>query len=240
MHKPMHTAPFPVPARRPGPSFPLCRLVLALTLAAAPALAQAQAQAQGAPAAAPAAPAPRPTVDVLGTKFDSEISLAGQRLQLNGAGVRFRAVFRVYAAALYLGQKAETPQAVLGAPGPKRLNIVMLRDIDASELGRLFTRGMEKNASREDFVKAIPGTIRMGEIFAAKKRLAAGESFQVDWMPGQGTVILINGKPAAEPIKEPEFYSSLMKIWLGQEPADTHLKDALLGKAPPAGSNPGT
>jgi hypothetical protein len=149
-------------------------------------------------------------------------------------------VFRVYAAGLYLTQKAETPEAVLGASGAKRLNIVMLRDIDANELGKLFTRGMEKNATREDFVKAIPGTIRMGEIFAAKKRLASGESFQVDWVPGQGTVILINGKPAAEPIKEPEFYSALMKIWLGKEPADANLKDALLGKVPPPGNEAGT
>jgi hypothetical protein len=98
---------------------------------------------------------------------------------------------------------------------------------------------MEKNATREDFVKAIPGTIKMGEIFAAKKKLASGESFQVDWVPGQGTVILINGKPAAEPIKEPEFYSALMKIWLGKDPADANLKDALLGKVPPPGPEAG-
>lgn len=221
------------PLPSPGP------LLLALTLITAPSLALAQAApASTAPGAAAAAP--KRVVDVLGTKFDGEIGVAGQRLQLNGAGVRFRAVFRVYAAGLYLAQKAETPDAVLSAPGPKRLNIVMLRDIDANELGKLFTRGMEKNATREDFVKAIPGTIKMGEIFAAKKKLASGESFQVDWVPGQGTVILINGKPAAEPIKEPEFYSALMKIWLGKDPADANLKEALLGKVPPPGNETGT
>jgi hypothetical protein len=213
-------------------------LLLALALTAAPSLVLAQASPS--PTTPSALAAPKRVVDVLGTKFDSEIALAGQRLQLNGAGVRFRAVFRVYAAGLYLARKAETPEAVLGAPGPKRLNIVMLRDIDANELGKLFTRGMEKNATREDFIKAIPGTIKMGEIFAAKKKLASGESFQVDWVPGQGTVILINGKPAAEPIKEPEFYSALMKIWLGKEPADANLKDALLGKVPPPGNEAGT
>lgn len=232
----LHTRP--AGARRPALSLVSRRLAWALALVACPAWVQAQG-APGVPPAAATAAAPRSTVDVLGTKFDSEITLAGQRLQLNGAGVRFRAVFRVYAAGLYLTQKAQTPQAVLTAPGPKRLNIVMLRDIDANELGKLFTRGMEKNASREDFVKSIPGTIKMGEIFAMKKRLASGESFQVDWIPGQGTTILINGKPAAEPIKEPEFYSSLMKIWLGQEPADANLKDALLGKMPP-GNETGT
>jgi hypothetical protein len=176
--------------------------------------------------------------EVGGAKFDNEIQLQGNRLVLNGAGVRYKAVFKVYAAGLYLGTKAATPQAVLAAPGPRRLNIVMLRDIDANELGKLFTRGMEQNAAREEFVKSIPGTIRMGEIFAAKKKLSTGESFQVDWVPGQGTIILINGKAAAEPIKEPEFYSSLMKIWLGNQPADGTLKEALLGVSKPKPAGP--
>lgn len=168
--------------------------------------------------------------EVGGIKFDQQIQVHGTPLQLNGAGVRYKAIFKVYAAGLYLTKKASTPEAVLGSPGPRRMNIVMLRDIDGNELGKLFTRGMEQNASREDFAKSIPGTIKMGEIFAAKKKLAAGESFQVDWVPGQGTYILVNGKPMAEPIKEPEFYSSLIKIWLGNQPADAALKDALLGK----------
>ena len=59
--------------------------------------------------------------------------------------------------------------------------------------------------------------------------MKAGESFSVDWLPGTGTVILVNGKATGEPIKEPEFFSSLMKIWLGKSPADYLLKDALLG-----------
>ncbi|HWP17885.1 MAG TPA: chalcone isomerase family protein [Burkholderiaceae bacterium] len=174
--------------------------------------------------------APAQPADVAGVKYEPEVTVGGAKLQLNGAGVRYKAIFKVYTAGLYLTAKATTPQAVFATSGPKRLNIVMLREIDANELGKLFTRGMEQNASREDFAKSIPGTIKMGEIFAAKKKLAQGESFQVDWIPGQGTLILVNGKPMAEPIKEPEFYTSLMKIWLGNNPADAQLKDALLGK----------
>jgi len=39
------------------------------------------------------------------------------------------------------------------------------------------------------------------------------------------------------PIKEPEFYAALMKIWLGNSPADPLLKDALLGRAPIVNAN---
>ncbi|WP_280156412.1 chalcone isomerase family protein [Piscinibacter sp. XHJ-5] len=176
------------------------------------------------------------TTEVGGIKFEQTTQLGGTKLQLNGAGVRYKAVFKVYAAGLYLPQKAATTEAVLAATGPRRMHIVMLREIDANELGKLFTRGMEQNASREEFSKVIPGVIKLGEIFAARKKLASGDYFSIDYVPGTGSTIVVNGKPAAEPIKEPEFFSALMKIWLGKAPADAQLKDALLGvaKAAPA------
>lgn len=171
------------------------------------------------------------STEVAGVKFEQSLQVGGTRLQLNGAGVRYKAIFKVYAAGLYLSAKAVTPEAVLAASGPRYLQIVMLREIDANELGKLFTRGMEQNAPREDFSKSIAGIMRMSDIFSSRKKLFPGDSFAVEWAPGTGTIILVNGKQAAEPIKEPEFYSSLMKIWLGNSPADAALKDALLGKA---------
>jgi hypothetical protein len=182
-----------------------------------------------------AAPAARAqTTDVGGIKYDNTLQIGSNRLQLNGAGIRYKAVFKVYTAGLYLTQKAGTPEAVIANPGPKRIHVVMLRDIDANELGKLFTRGMQDNSPRDEFSKSIPGTIRMGEIFSAKKKLSSGESFSVDYTPNAGTVVLVNGKATAEPIKEPEFFTGLLRIWLGQKPADANLKEALLGNKPAA------
>ena len=172
------------------------------------------------------------TVELAGVKYESTETVGNTPLVLNGAGIRYKAIFKVYTAGLYLGSKAATPEAVLAAPGPKRMHIVMLRDIDANELGKLFTRGMQDNAPREEFSRSIAGTLRMSDLFSVKKKLLAGENFSVDWVPGVGTTVLINGKASIEPIKEPEFFSALVKIWLGQSPADHQLKDALLGKAP--------
>ena len=174
------------------------------------------------------------TTDIAGVKFPNAAQVAGSKLALNGAGVRFKVVFKVYAAGLYLTEKAATPEAVLGAPGPQRLQIVMLRDIDANELGKLFTKGMEQNAAREEFSKSIPGILRMSDMFSNHKKLQTGDTLTVEWVPGTGTVILVNGKPEGAPIKEPEFHAALMKIWLGKAPADPQLKDALLGRAPAA------
>jgi hypothetical protein len=177
------------------------------------------------------------TTDLAGVKYAPTTQLAGNTLQLNGAGIRYKFVIKVYTAGLYMTAKAGTPEAALAVPGPKRIHVVMLRDIDANELGKLFTRGMQDNAPKEEFSKFIPGTLRMADIFSAKKKLAAGETFSVDYVPGIGTTVLVNSKAQNEPIKEPEFFTALLRIWLGSSPADRMLKDALLGHA---ASTPGS
>lgn len=203
-------------------SRPLAAAVAALALSAIPAFAQSAAPASRVPAVA--------AVELAGVSYAPSVAVGNARLALNGAGIRYKAVFKVYTAGLYLGGKAATPEAVYAAAGPKRLHISMLRDIEANEFGKMFTDGMQKNASREEFGKAIPGTLALAELFASRKKLATGDYFYVDYTPGLGTQVLINGKPAGDPIKEPEFFNTLIKIWLGKNPADWQLKDALLGQ----------
>ena len=193
-------------------TLPTAILTLAAILSLAPGLARAA------------------TVDVAGVQLEDRITVNGSPLQLNGAGVRYKAVFKVYTAGLYLGQKATTTEQVLAAPGPRRMTITMLRDIDSAELGKLFSRGMEDNMERSAFSKLIPGVIRMSQVFTDHKKLLAGETFVLDWVPGTGTVLTVKGKVEGEPFKEPEFFDAVMRIWLGPKPADWQLKDALLGK----------
>ena len=166
---------------------------------------------------------------VAGVPHEERITVAGTPLVLNGAGVRYKAVFQGYTAGLYLTARTGTTDGVLSAAGPKRLTITMLRDIDSAELGKLFSRGMEDNVDRAAFARLIPGVLRMSQIFADHKKLNKGDTFHIDWVPGTGTVITIKGQVEGAPFKEPEFHNALMRIWLGNKPADWQLKDALLG-----------
>ena len=167
-------------------------------------------------------------VDVAGVNFAPQIELSGSKLQLNGAGVRYKTVFKVYAAGLYVDHKIGTLEELVKAPGPKRMSITMLRDIDAGELGKLFARGMEDNMDRAAFAKLIPGILRMSQIFSDYKKLNAGDDFTLDWLPGKGLVLSVKGKVQGEPFREPEFFTALMAIWLGHAPADWKLKNELL------------
>ena len=164
-------------------------------------------------------------------KYEEAASVQGKPLLLNGAGIRYKAVFKVYTAGLYLEKKATTPQDIQALKGPKRMRIVMLREIDSAELGKLFSRGMEDNMDRAAFSKLVPGVMRMSQIFSEHKKLLPGEEFMIDWIPGTGTVLTVKGQVQGEPFKEPEFFNALLGIWLGPQPADWKLKDALLGKA---------
>lgn len=169
-------------------------------------------------------------VEVSGVKLEDSVDVRGSKLVLNGAGVRYKAVFRVYVGALYVGKKVATPEEFYAAAGPKRMHITMLRDIDSNELGKAFTKGFEENVQKGEMSKLIPGLVRMGQVFSDQKKLVTGDTFSMDWVPGTGTIITVKGKAQGEPFKESEFFNALMRIWLGNNPADWKLKDALLGK----------
>lgn len=168
-------------------------------------------------------------VTLSGVRYEDALEVRGQKLQLNGAGIRYKGPFKVYTAGLYLGKKSSTPEDALGLPGAKRVSVVMLRDIDAGELGKLFVRGVEDNMDKAAMSKLIPGLMRMSQIFTEHKKLQSGDQFTIDWLPGTGTVVSVRGVPQGEPFKEPEFFNALLRIWLGPAPADWKLKEQLLG-----------
>lgn len=174
-------------------------------------------------------PAHAATQTINGIKVEDTSDVRGIKLPLNGAGTRFKGPFKVYVSSLYLEKKAATLEEVTSLPGPKRLSVTMVREIDASELGRLLTRGMEDNTGKSEMSKLVPGLLRMGQIFSEQKKLVPGDNFLIDWVPGVGSVVTIKGVVQGEPFKEPEFFKALMSIWLGPVPADFKLKDALLG-----------
>ena len=103
-------------------------------------------------------------VTLAGAKFDPEATVAGQKLLLNGAGIRYKAIFKVYAMALYTPKAVRSNQQVLDPKLAKRLQLVALRDVGGDEFGRLFARAIEENATRDEFAKSIGAVVRMGEI----------------------------------------------------------------------------
>jgi hypothetical protein len=168
-------------------------------------------------------------LDISGVKVEESTTLSGTKLQLNGAGVRYKGPFKVYVAELFTTKKISSLEELVAVPGPKRLTMTFLREIEAGPFGKLLTRGVEDNVPRSEISKLVPGLIRMSDIFTVNKLLVPGETVIIDWIPGTGMIITAKGKVQGEPFKEPEFYKAIMSIWFGPVPADFKLKDTLLG-----------
>ena len=171
-------------------------------------------------------------VELAGVKVEDSVTINGARLQLNGAGIRYKGPFKVYVGDLYTTRRVSSLDDLIAAPRPKRLSMTFLRDINSAEFGKLLTRGMEDNVSKQELSKIIPGMIKMGDIFAANKSFAPGDVCSLEWDPAKGLSVYAKGKLQAEPFKDPAFYRALMSIWFGNTPADWKLKDELLGVKP--------
>ena len=168
--------------------------------------------------------------DVAGVKFDDSVTVAGKELKLNGAGIRTKVFFKVYAAGLYLAEKKSTVADVLAVPGPRRVAITMLREVSSDDFGKAFMEGLNANTEKTERTKILPQTMKFGEVFAQIQTLKKGDQLLLDWTPGEGTQCYLNGKKIGELMAEQAFYNAVLRIWLGDKPADTSLKPALLGE----------
>jgi hypothetical protein len=169
--------------------------------------------------------------EVGGIKLDdrTRITPGGPELVLNGAGVRKRLVFSVYVGALYLPEKKTAAADVLALPGPKRVVITMLRDLSAQQFTEALSEGLRNNSSpaEQEAVKS-----RMDALFGmmnALKETKKGDVLLLDYLPDSGTQVSVNGQPQGKPIAGEDFQRALLRIWLGDKPADAELKKAMLG-----------
>lgn len=168
-------------------------------------------------------------VEVGGVKFDESNKVAGQDLKLNGAGMRTKFVVKVYAAGLYLAEKKTTVADVMKQDGPRRVTLVMVRDVSSDDFGNAFMEGLNDNVDKTEKAKIVSQIGKFGEIFAKVDGLRKGDVLHIDWLPGAGTQIELNGKKLIENVPDIAFYNALLRIWLGEKPVDRSLKPALLG-----------
>ncbi|MDN4055460.1 chalcone isomerase family protein [Massilia sp. YIM B02763] len=170
-------------------------------------------------------------VDIDGYKFDDTAKVAGKDLKLNGAGMRTKLVFKVYAAGLYLPEKKNNVPDILKQDGPRRITLQMARDVSSEDFGKAFTDGLNDNVDKADKAKIASQISKLGGIFASVEGLKKGDVLHIDWIPGTGTLCELNGKKLGDTIPDLAFYNALLRIWLGDRPVDRSLKPALLGDA---------
>jgi hypothetical protein len=164
--------------------------------------------------------------DVGGVKLADKATVGGQDLVLNGAGIRTRAIFKVYVGSLYVPAKAGDLAAVL-AKGPRRIQMNLLRNLSPDDLVNALNDGLKENNTEAEMAAVKAQQDQMMSIMKAFGDVKEGNVVTLDFVDG-ATVIGFNGA-AKGTIPGEAFNKALTKIWLGDKPIQADLKKAMLG-----------
>ena len=147
-------------------------------------------------------------------------------LQLNGMGYRTKFVFDIYVGALYIESKVQSRDAVQALTGPKRIVMHMVYDeVSHKKMAAAWNDGFEENNSDAHLEKL---QARLETFISYFPDLKEGNVVLLDYVPATGTRVTIGGEVKGV-IEGADFYAALLDVWLGEEPADDDLKDAMLG-----------
>mgnify|MGYP006317641197 CR=1 FL=1 len=164
--------------------------------------------------------------DLGGVKLADKAAVGGQELVLNGAGIRTRAVFKVYVGSLYVPAKATDLAAVL-AKGPRRIQMNLLRDLAADQLVDALNDGMKDNNTAAEMAALKAQQDQLTSIMKAFGEAKEGNVVTLDFVDG-ATVVGLNGTAKGTIPGEP-FNRARTKMWLGDKPVQAELKKAMLG-----------
>jgi hypothetical protein len=172
-----------------------------------------------------ALPAAAKDKDVAGVQFPATLSVEGKELKLNGAGLRTKVVFKVYAAGLYLQNPTPSAQQAIESEQVKRVRMSMLRDLEKKTITEAIVSGFKENAG--DKLPALQQ--RLDTFTAAIPDLKKGDELVLTYVPGKGTTIESKAGQKIS-VQGKDFADALFSVWLGKHPVDGSLKDGMLGK----------
>ncbi|HMY79209.1 MAG TPA: chalcone isomerase family protein, partial [Thauera aminoaromatica] len=112
--------------------------------------------------------------------------------------------------------------------GEKRIRIVPIRDLEAKQFGDALQTGLEKNHDAAALAALKPATDALLGALAAVGEVKAGTEIVLDRLGNGATRLLVDTKQQGEDIADAAFYPALLRIWLGERPADSELREALL------------
>ena len=165
-------------------------------------------------------------LEVSGIELPEQIQLAQTELQLNGAGVRSKFFIDLYVGSLYLTSANSDVTSIINAENSAvRLNIT----------SGMITADKMRDAINEGFDDATMGKTAaiQQEIdsFMAlfNKEIKEGDQFTLATSKTSGVTAYKNGVVQAT-IEGEAFRQALLNIWLGDEPAQSSLKEAMLGQ----------
>lgn len=165
--------------------------------------------------------------DVAGVSLPETVTLnAKPPLVLNGAGIRSRFFIKVYVGALYLPARTHDAEAILRSAGPVAMHMYILHsEISKEKLVDAWNDRFDANLSTAEHASLRTRIERFDGLF---RTVHKGDVIRLDYLPGTGTTVSIDDEKRGV-IEGEDFMHAWLRIWLGKQPADSDLKQGLLG-----------
>jgi Chalcone isomerase-like len=168
-------------------------------------------------------------VKVDGVDVPTATTVRGKKLVLNGAGVRRRGYYKSNIVALYLPERLTTLDAIMKLDGPRRIQMLLLRDFSQSTVSRIFLADFKQATTDTEFKTLINEVAEIGAIYNNVKRVEQGDKVNIDWQPGAGIIASLNDRQLNEkPINNELAYQIYLRMFMGPTVPE-ELRNRLLG-----------
>ena len=175
---------------------------------------------------------PLHALEIEGINVENRITLDDGKSQLilNGAGVRHKMmVINVYVGALYLTSKHTEAEEVIKDPGPKRVAMhILVDELTAQELTASLNNALAANHIPAELALVESRIRELNRMMSTIGVIKKGGVIHLDYLPGTGTQVTVNGEKKIT-IKGEDFFQAMLRIWIGKKPVDGRLRDAMLG-----------
>lgn len=167
-------------------------------------------------------------LELAGVHLADQVQVGNASLLLNGAGVRSKFFFKIYVGALYLPQKQTSGESVIADERAHRMALHILHELSSEKFSSGFNEAIRSNHTPAELAVLDAQLKQMAQIFEAMKEIRPGDVVTLDYLPGSGTQIGVNGKSFGT-IPGAAFNRALLDIWIGSKPVQEDLKKELLG-----------
>ena len=147
-------------------------------------------------------------------------------LVLNGAGIREKFFMDIYIGALYLPARTTDASEILAASGPASVLMHFLyKEVNKEKITDGWNEGLASNLSSSDMEALQENLKTFNTLF---RTVHKGDVINIDYVPGSGAAVRINGEWRGT-VEGETFFRSLLKVWLGSHPVTESLKKGMLG-----------
>ncbi len=163
-----------------------------------------------------------------GQVFEGTAVLSGRTLRLNGLGLRGVAWVKAFVAGLYVPSTSQDPSQLIGMPGPKRLRLKIMLQAPSSALSKSLLGRIEDHESPETQAQLADRLSSLSTLIDGIGDLHLGDALDLDYVPQQGVQLRLNGRLIGAPVPGEDLYAAVLKIFVGDHPVDTRMKEGLL------------